>query len=61
MKKKAYNIIYRLRKSGGVKIDTRKRTIFYEYQNSDDTAKMSRKAVRRLCNEFGFVRQAEII
>ncbi len=61
MKKKMYSVIYRLRKSGGVKIDTRKRTIFYEYENSDDMAKMSRKAVCRLCNEFGFVRQATII
>lgn len=54
-------IIYRLRKMGGVKIDTRGRTIFYEYQNCEDEAKMELKSILRLCNEFGFVRQAEIV
>lgn len=52
-------MIYRLRKSGGIKIDTRQRTIFYEYQNEKDALKMQKTAVLRLCNEFGFVRQAE--
>lgn len=61
MKKNVYSIIYRLRKSGGVKIDTRARTIYYGYQNPEGMAKMERKAVVRLCKEFGFVRQAEII
>lgn len=46
---------------GGVKIDTRARTIYYGYQNPEGMAKMERKAVVRLCKEFGFVRQAEII
>lgn len=48
-------------KIGGVKIDTRKRTIYYLYQNPASEAKMNRKAVCRLCKDFGFARQAEII
>ena len=55
-----YCIIYRLRKIGGLKIDTRNRTIFYEYQNEEQEAKMEFKTIKRLCKEFGFGRQAEI-
>ncbi len=58
---KMHCIIYRVRKMGGVNIDTRKRTIFYEYQNDEDAAKMDLKPILRLCKEFGFVRQASII
>lgn len=54
-------IIYRIRKMGGVNIDTRKRTIFYEYQNNEDEAKMDLKPILRLCNEYGFVRQAVMV
>ncbi|GAB6123064.1 hypothetical protein JCM30204_42140 [Dysgonomonas termitidis] len=61
MERKVRDIIYRLRKSGGVKINTKTRTIYYEYQNEVDMNKMHRKAVERLCKEFGFVRQAEIV
>jgi hypothetical protein len=61
MKKKAHSIIYRLRKSAGLKIDTRNRTIYFEYENAADEKKMNRKAVRRLCSEFGFVRQATLL
>lgn len=43
---------------GGVKIDTRKRTIKYRY--AQDEEKMQDAKILRLCNEFGFVRQAEI-
>lgn len=60
-KNKMHCIIYRIRKMGGVKINTRARTIFYEYQNDEDMAKMDLKPIVRLCKEFGFVRQAEII
>ena len=45
-------------KTGGVKIDTRKRTIYYEYQK--DEALMQNKKIVELCNCFGFGRQAEI-
>lgn len=60
-KNKMYCIIYRIRKMGGVNIDTRKRTIFYEYQNDEEKAKMDLMPVLRLCKEFGFVRQAVIV
>lgn len=61
MKKKnnLHCIVYRLRKAG-VKIDMRERTVYYEYQNATDAATMERKAVERLCKEFGFARQAQI-
>ncbi|WP_108822021.1 hypothetical protein [Dysgonomonas sp. Marseille-P4361] len=55
---KMHCIIYRLRKSGGVKIDTRNRNIIYKYQQDED--KMQNKQIVRLCKEFGFARQAEI-
>lgn len=60
-KNKMHCIIYRIRKMGGVNIDTRKRTIFYEYQNNEDEAKMDLKPILRLCNEYGFVRQAVMV
>lgn len=60
-KNKMHCIIYRIRKMGGVNIDTRKRTIFFEYQNDDDASKMDLKPIQRLCKEFGFVRQATIM
>lgn len=41
-----YCIIYRLRKIGGLKIDTRNRTIFYEYQNEEQEAKMEFKTIK---------------
>ena len=59
-KKRMYNMIYRIRKSGGVNIDTRKRTIFYTYQNTDSGLKMNDNRIVKLCKEFGFVRQAII-
>lgn len=50
-----YCLIYRLRKSGGVKIDTRTRTVFYNHQEAE---KAQTLGVKRLCNEFGFGRQS---
>jgi hypothetical protein len=52
-------ILYRLRKQG-LNIDTKTRTIYYEYNNPDQEAKMRTAAVKRLCEEFGYGRQAEI-
>ncbi|GHV40379.1 hypothetical protein FACS1894179_06800 [Bacteroidia bacterium] len=57
---KVHCIIYRLRKRG-YKINTRNRTIFFEYQNDEQLANMADRCVLRLCREFGFVRQAAII
>ena len=53
-----YCLIRRLRKSGGVIIDTRTRTVFYDYQSPESIEKTG---VKRLCSEFGFGRQARII
>lgn len=53
-----YCLIWRLRKSGGVIIDTRTRTVFYDYQSPESIEKAG---VKRLCTEFGFGRQARII
>ena len=53
-----YRLTHKLRKSGGVKIDTRNRTIFYKYQAEEE--KMKAKDVEILCSEFGFGRQATI-
>ena len=50
---KMYSIIYRLRKYS-INIDTPGRTIYYT-----DPEEINRKGVRRLCNEFGFVRQSQ--
>lgn len=43
---------------GGVIIDTRTRTVFYDYQSPESIEKAG---VKRLCTEFGFGRQARII
>lgn len=50
---KMYSIIYRLRKYS-INIDTPGRTIYYT-----DPEEINRKGVRRLCSEFGFVRQSQ--
>ena len=50
---KMYSIIYRLRKYN-INIDTPGRTIYYT-----DAESIDRKGVRRLCSEFGFVRQSQ--
>lgn len=52
-------ILFRLRKQG-LNIDTKARTIYYEYNNPEQEAKMRTKAVKRLCSEFGYGRQAII-
>lgn len=57
---KVHCIIYRLRKRG-YRIDTESRTIFFEYRTDEQAAKMDDRCILRLCREFGFVRQAEII
>jgi predicted adenine nucleotide alpha hydrolase (AANH) superfamily ATPase len=59
---KAYNILYRIRKSG-VKIDTRKRTVYFDYDGKGSTPSermMKEKPVERLCKEYRFYRQAII-
>lgn len=53
-----YCLIWRLRRSGGVTIDTRTRTVFYDCQSPESIEKAG---VKRLCTEFGFGRQARII
>lgn len=53
-----YCLIWRLRRSGGVIIDTRTRTVFYDHQHPESIEKTG---VKRLCSEFGFGRQARII
>lgn len=55
---KMYRLIHKLRKSGGVKIDTHNRTIFYKYQSDEE--KMKHKDIESLCVDFGFGRQATI-
>lgn len=60
MEGRVYDIIYRLRKTHGLRIDIRSRTIYYTYACDADRKKMSLPAVRRLCDNFSFVRQAEI-
>lgn len=57
-KSKMYRAISHLRKWGGVKIDTHKRTIYYEYQKEEE--QMNNKKILLLCREFGFARQAEL-
>lgn len=60
-KSKMYKAIHSLRKQyvrGGVNIDTRNRTIYYEYQKEENI--MSDKKIIMLCLEFGFARQAEL-
>lgn len=55
-----YNLIYRIRKQGGVNINIRSRTIYYEYNDDVQTVKMRSDLICKLCNEFGFTRQAVI-
>lgn len=57
-KNKMYCIIYRLRKLGGVKIDTRRKTIFYMWNDEDQQTMMKHRTIERLCIEYGFARQA---
>lgn len=57
---KMYSAISRLQKYG-VRVDVDNRTIFYKYQDADSELRMKSRAVVRLCKEFGFARQAEII
>lgn len=53
-----YCLIYRLRKQEGINIDTRTRTIFFNHQYPES---MEVTAIKRLCDEYGFGRQARII
>jgi len=54
-----HNLIYRLRKKGII-ISTRKRTIYYVWDNDNQKEQVKQPGVVRLVNEFGFVRQSEI-
>ncbi len=57
-KKKMYNLIYRIRKSNtGLRINTRERTIFFDYQNKES---IEDRKVNRLRREFHFHAQSEI-
>lgn len=53
---KMYCRIYRLRQKSNISINTRQRTIFYEY--GKDEKVMKHPSIQILCKEFGFVRQA---
>lgn len=55
MASKRDNLLYRLRKKG-VKVQTRKRTIFFAYDGEPFTIIQ----IRRLCKEFYFHIQLEI-
>lgn len=57
--KKAYCLIYRVRKKG-VRVNTRNRTMFYVYGDTEAEARVKNLLCRRLCKEFGFVIQSEI-
>lgn len=61
MKNKMYCLIYRLRQSGVANINTRQRTIYFVWDDTEQIDSMNRKTVERLCNEFGFVRQSSIV
>ncbi|MCL1942567.1 MAG: hypothetical protein FWF54_03335 [Candidatus Azobacteroides sp.] len=58
MKKKMYNLLYRIRKTNkDVRIDTRKRLVFFDYKNGDT---MNEQKIKRLRDEFNFELQSEI-
>ncbi|WP_163308469.1 hypothetical protein [Dysgonomonas sp. 521] len=56
-KNKLYCLIYRVR-AQGFSVSIKERTIYY---NCNDPQSVETKSIRRLCAEYGFVRQATII
>lgn len=53
-------LAYRLRKkSQSVRIKTKERTIYYEYNNKEEEDFVRSPKMLRLVEEFGFVRQSE--
>ena len=50
-------LVYRIRKSGGVRISIRDRTVYFDYNNP---ILIEEKKVKRLMKEFNYAAQAEI-
>lgn len=58
IQKAKYNLIYRIRKLGQGRVDTRRRMIYYFFE---DTELVSTKKHSKLCKNHGFQMQSELM